>query len=1357
MQTASTDHPSPTELVEFAAGRATTQKCEAIAAHLDGCESCSGFIESVPLSADSFVAELRRGNVALTASIQEPGAFDCSTLPPSGWSQAEDTSVAAKAPLLGVPVIGSLGQYDLLAEIARGGMGVVYKARHQRLNRIVALKMILAGQLASQEEIKRFYAEAQAAAQLDHPGIVPVYEVGEQGQQYFYSMAFVDGPSLAEILRDGPLPGRDAAQVMRQVAEAVHHAHLKGVVHRDLKPANILMWTDALAGERPDDDAELATPDVRKRIRPSAKPKVTDFGLAKRVSCAARCETADELTATGQVLGTPSYMPPEQATGRTRVIGPSADIYALGAVLYALLTGRPPHQAATVLDTLLQVIDKEPVSPRQLNPDISRDLETICLRCLQKRPSDRYASAQEAAEELSRFLAGEPIQARPIGHVAHTVRWCRRHPLPTALITTVALLLVTLSVGGPLVAVQQAQLAAQQARFSRTLQGKNDQLKRAHDETESRRQSEQQARGQAMEALRSLTDDIVEQRLASQLQLTDEDRDFLRRILAHWESFASETGDSIESRSIRAEGWFRVGQVQHRLGELTQAERSYREAAGLAEKLATEFPELPEFQHERAMSESRLGMLLLSRGDLIEAEALLRSALAIWNKLSIDSPTEAEFDHEAAVVLGHLANQWTSSGRLADAEAAYQEALERHQRLVGEFPDEQRYWLELATCHASRSKLLRKTGRLIDAESALRQALDVHVKLADKNPKSPLYPRRLAGIQIEFAQLLADFGRLPEAEGTYRQALANLQQLADDFPVQPEFREDLAVNQKSLADILREHGRLGESEQTYRSSLQVFERLVHDYPARPQFRENLAIAWQSLGVLLAATGRLAEAEETWRTTLDILKELTDEFPDDPDYRSTSAAALNNIAFVMRATGRLAEAEKMYRDALRLRKGLANELPTVTEYRQELASNFSNLAVVLGETGKTAESDDLWREALDVQRQLVEDVPTLPGLRLDHARSQNNWANHLRDTGRLAEAEAAFGDALKSYQQLVEHVPDVPAYRHELAATQTNFGLMLRDGQQAAKAEKLLRGVLPLQKRLAEEFPARPEFRRELAKSGLILGVLLTESGKTKDAERFLRDSLEIQERLLAEQSDQHADQQLAAMIQHCLGNVLRIADQPRDAEPFYRSALALQRRLAAANPKDPTCQFHVAGTLSDLAQAYIERADFVQARASLDEAEHFFSPALEGYPGNPQFVSGFQLWLRRRARTCAAQGDVAACSRMAEASRQLAPDPASGTYNVACLLALGIADLSSNSQLLPDAREKAVQRLKDLAVGTLREAISQGFRDVQLIEQDTDLDALRNVGEFKRLVAEFGSVGDEPLEPIPASDSNNPH
>jgi serine/threonine protein kinase len=303
--------------------------------------------------------------------------------------------------------------YQILGELGRGGMGVVYQARHLALQRLVALKMVLTGQHSGKTELTRFHTEAEAIARLQHPNIIQIYEVGEHENIPFFSLEFCPGGSLDRKLGGTPLLPEQAAGLVRTLAEAIHAAHQAGIVHRDLKPANVLLAADGA-------------------------PKITDFGLARKLDG----NPDGGPTQTGTILGTPGYMAPEQASGQCRELGPAADIYALGAILYECLTGRPPFQAATPLETILLVARTEPVPPSQLQPRTSRELETICLKCLQKDPARRYPTALALAEDLGRFLRGEPIQARPIGPLTHLARWCRRNPLVAGLLTLIVLVLV---------------------------------------------------------------------------------------------------------------------------------------------------------------------------------------------------------------------------------------------------------------------------------------------------------------------------------------------------------------------------------------------------------------------------------------------------------------------------------------------------------------------------------------------------------------------------------------------------------------------------------------------------------------------------------------------------------------------------------------------------------------------------------------------------------------------------------------------------------------------------------------------------------------------------------------------------
>jgi tRNA A-37 threonylcarbamoyl transferase component Bud32/tetratricopeptide (TPR) repeat protein len=563
----------------------------------------------------------------------------------SGESLPESTSLPA--------IVG----YEILGVLGRGGMGVVYKARQISLDRIVALKMIRDGTLASSEERARFRAEAQAIARLQHPHVVQVFEVGEhQGQPYF-SLELVSGGSLAEHLHGLPQLPEQAARLVETLARAVHAAHQQGIVHRDLKPANVLLTADGTA-------------------------KVGDFGLAKRLD-------SSFLTRSGAILGTPAYMAPEQAGGPSEAIGPRSDVYALGAILYEMLTGRPPFLGQSPLDTLQQVKTQDPVPPRQLQPKVPRDLETICLKCLQKEPRKRYDSAEALAEDLRRFSAGEPILARRAGPVERLSVWCRRRPAVTAL----AVLLILAVAAG--------------------FAGVTWKWREAEERKRQAEKAEQQARQAEQQAL------AREEATAQALSYVSS-------------ASISQTLLPMAAKGIAA---LFAGQgtqpLQKILGNQPQATRTLQSCCALGEQFLSETSH-PRLPLSLAELYAQLGVFQAAANQRDAALASCRRGLELLNQMSVTDKKDFGDPKKIALTCYMLAGIWMNFQQFDDAAQAFQQAIEQQRRVLEEKPADRARRKVLSHYYFNLAYVQRMAGRLDESAATALERLKLWPDDADE-------------------------------------------------------------------------------------------------------------------------------------------------------------------------------------------------------------------------------------------------------------------------------------------------------------------------------------------------------------------------------------------------------------------------------------------------------------------------------------------------------------------------------------------------------------------------------------------------------------------------------------------------
>jgi eukaryotic-like serine/threonine-protein kinase len=733
--------------------------------------------------------------------------------------------------------------FEILSELGRGGMGVVYKARQKSLNRLVALKVILGAGHAGADTLARFRAEATTAAQLQHPNIVQVFEVGEHAGQPFFALELVEGGSLAERLKGEPLPPSEAAELARTLALAVQHAHERGVVHRDLKPGNVLLVSRDAPAER-----EPARSAGASRLTESVK--ITDFGLAKQQSA------QSHLTQTGAILGTPSYMAPEQAAGAGSTVGPAADVYALGAILYELVTGRPPFKAASVMDTVLQVLHDDPVAPSRLQPKLPRDLETICLKCLAKKPEQRYASAAALADDLGRFLKGESILARPASPVARAWKWSRRHPAR-------ALALFVLAVPLPVALGVMVYLWADARAARRAAEADRAAAVAARDRADRERELAQGYLTNALGTMEKVLDRVADGPLARLPEAQEERTAILADAVAFYETLLRLDSTDPAVRFDTAQTYHRVSRLAQLAGRIDQAEAAAGNAIRLLTDLVREHPDRPAYRNELARAHMFFGHARLLSGDYDAASQAYQTGADAADALVRDAPAEPAYRSTAAECHRSLGFYYMTT-RPPEAERQFREALRLAEALYAERPDAE-YRALLASVLGAYGQFLVTARRLPKAE----EVLDRGAALIDPKAGGPP-PGGHARLNHDQAQMTTRYAlalvyamtrRADRAEALARAAVRDYEALLTGEPRAFPYRMQTVQAYSLLAQLLGNKKQHAEAAKASGRAVELIDGLFRDYPAFTQLpkglwfqqiRQNLLLA-HARGLLLAGS------------------------------------------------------------------------------------------------------------------------------------------------------------------------------------------------------------------------------------------------------------------------------------------------------------------------------------------------------------------------------------------------------------------------------------------------------------------------------------------------------------------------
>ncbi len=826
-------------------------------------------------------------------------------------------------------VLRYFGDYEIEKELGRGGMGVVYKARQVSLNRPVALKMIKAGVLADESELRRFQNEAEAVALLDHPGIVPVYEVGDHDGQRYFSMRLIDGGNLAEELAQFKDDPQATATLLVEIAEAVQHAHTRGILHRDLKPANVL-------------------------IDSSGHPHITDFGLAKRI------EDDLEMTATGQVMGTPAYLSPEQASGRKGSITTATDVYGLGAIFYALLTGKAPFTGETVIETLDAVRARTPDRPTQYNAQIPRDLETIALKCLEKDPRRRYSSAQSMADDLKNWLNSRPISARRVSATERAWLWCKRKPTVAGLAATAVLA----SVCGITAVI------AVQARANQALLRKNDDLSlanlritTANSNLFAANERVKQRFELANDAIRLFEGEVGDDLILKEDQFKPLRDRLLRNAAAFYTKLEELLKDQpdVASRKALGDAYFQLGELTEKISDQAAALEMHRKALAVRRELSS----LPDadvvIKLDMARSLKAIGMLQKRSGDVPGAKVTLEEGMRLAKQAANEATGNEEAQRVAGMSQHYYGTVLEDSGDHAGALALNDQVVAIRQKLADAHPDDSQLKSELANTYNNIGLNLSGLARRVEAVDSYRKAEAIYQKLADSNPNAPRFRKDLADTISNLQLMLSNMGKTRESLDQGRRGLAILDKLIRENPSVTDYQRSLAMFHHNCGARLKELGDNAAAIEECKAAVKIQEKLVDDNPTVTHFQQDLANTLGALAVAQTSNGDNAGAKDSFRKGLEIKEKLVGANPTFFAFQSELVTTSINFAEFLRKQDDFQESRRAYDLALGQIESVLEKKPGNGEFSMYLAYGLRGRAIArLGSKDAAGAESDVRR-------------------------------------------------------------------------------------------------------------------------------------------------------------------------------------------------------------------------------------------------------------------------------------------------------------------------------------------------------------------------------------------------------------
>jgi eukaryotic-like serine/threonine-protein kinase len=1227
--------------------------------------------------------------------------------------------------------------YENLEYLGQGGASIVYKAWQPRLSRFVALKIIRERGQSSADRLERFRSEAKAA-QLQHPNIVRIHDVRDHQGSPFLALEYLNAGTLADWVKGQPQDPRSAAKLVRTLANAVHYAHGRGIVHRDLKPANILFQSpvdaDVAPGSRDGDHAKWT----------ELTPKVADFGIAKFL------DDADRVTMTGDVMGTPAYMAPEQAEGRTSEIGPATDIHALGIILYELLTGRAPFTCPSTMETLNQLRLREAIPPSQVQVGVPPDLENICLKCLRKEPHLRYDSADALAQDLQRFLDDLPVTARPLSRTQRLERWGRRNPL---IATLTGALLIAVVTGFSLVTWKwvEADRARQQAdaNFAGIRQVVDDYLVIVGDDL--------------------LLNEPGMQLLREQL---------LTSALRYYEGFLNDHTADVNLQADMTEVRVKVAKIQRLLGSRRQAMSQLERALASQRSLLEINPDNDQQLATLNSIENDLAAILIELGNLTAAMELLERPI----QRDLQSTAEqqvvlANSHHLAGVIhkrLGDTKQALTSFGSVVTlarmirrdaphtdvgqltlqdglirvgvlrmeigdhnrARPEFEEAIEVARHLVAAEPERWRYRRALSNAHNALGRLLARERDWEAADASFRESETILRELIRQNP-------RVVSLRLALCDRLVNFGSAlqytrPERALHYQHLAISLgSELLEQNPEMPACRGMLALAYNNAGKLHSTLGHVQSATESHQRAIDVLEELVNTWPDVVEYRDRLATSHAALSESHLESGAIASSIDSAKLAVDYGRELVAIAPEVIDYQRHLAFALHTLGATY------CETENNRLGLPHLREAIA-VLQQISDGEQRASATFRTSLARFHLDYYSYGRDSLEPTELDrsvsAGRTLVDELRTYrsadPAVQLTLAKLYCSMALVQQSRNQVRQAVEQYEAARDIVDSLVAQYPQVISYQDWMATITNNLGNGCRLLGQRDRSEQLFLSTLETLERVNESELTTQSRRNALAGANLNLGTLELDRKQTDRAVASFKRAIDAWDTLL--QVSELTEARLGLVAAHGnIGHAKRKQGDPAAALLSYNQAIDHADQLLKREPQHRRALEFQQNTHWGRARALNELARFREAAADWRQVIKLASDASQ------------PLLKVELAWSLVKSGDHKTATALAD---DIAGDDtleSAMLFNCARLFALAWGALQKDADLSEEQRGEVGAAYGARCVAILQELNGDGYfladvRHVQQVLRGPEFLQLSSLSEFKAFVDSL------PTDAVPA-------